>query len=78
MKTAISLPDDVFVRVDQLARRRGMSRSAVFAAAADEYVRQHRGEEVTRRLDEIYARADSTLDPVLEQLQAASLPKEAW
>ena len=78
MKTAISVPDDVFARVDQVARRRGMSRSAVFTAAAEEYVQRHRGEDVTERLNKVYAKEDSALDPVLERLQAISLPKEAW
>ena len=78
MKTAISVPDDVFARVDQLARRRRMSRSAVFSAAAAEYVEHHRGEDVTGKLNAVYATEDSALDPVLERLQAISLPKEAW
>jgi hypothetical protein len=33
---------------------------------------------VTRRLNEVYAKEDSGLDPVLERLQALSLPKEEW
>jgi len=78
MKTAISVPDEVFVRVDQFARRRKMSRSAVFTAAAEEYVQKHRGEDVTRRLNEVYAKEDSSLDPVLGRLQALSTHKEVW
>lgn len=78
MKTAISVPDEVFARVDQFARRRRLSRSAVFTAAADEYVQKHRGEDVTRLLDEVYAKEPSCLDPVLAQLQTISIPKEAW
>jgi metal-responsive CopG/Arc/MetJ family transcriptional regulator len=78
MKTAISVPDNVFARVDQMARRHKMSRSAVFTAAAKEYVQRHRGDDVTRKLNEVYAKEDSSLDPVLERLQTISLPKEAW
>lgn len=33
MKTAISLPDDLFVRADELAARRGVSRSQLYAEA---------------------------------------------
>lgn len=66
------------MRVEQFARRRKMSRSAVFTAAAEEYVQKHRGEDVTRRLNEVYAKEDSRLDPVLERLQAISIPKEVW
>ena len=78
MKTAISVPDAVFSRAEVFARRRKMTRSALFTVAVDEYVQQHRVEDVTRKLNEIYAKEDSSLDPVLERLQALSLPKEDW
>jgi len=78
MKTAISIPNDVFARVNQMARRRKMSRSALFTAAAAEYVERHRSDDVTRRLNDVYSKEDSALDPTLARLQAASLPKEEW
>lgn len=78
MKTAISIPNDVFARVNQMARRRKMSRSALFTAAAAEYVERHRRDDVTRRLNDVYSKEDSALDPALARLQAASLPKEEW
>ncbi len=72
MKTAISVPDEVFARAEGYARRRKMTRSALFTVAVDEYVQRHRGEDVTRRLNEVYAQEDSSLDPVLERLQTLS------
>lgn len=78
MKTAISVPDEVFSRAEVFARRRKMTRSALFTLAVDEYVQQHRAEDVTRKLNEVYAKEDSSLDPVLERLQALSLRKEEW
>jgi metal-responsive CopG/Arc/MetJ family transcriptional regulator len=38
MKTAISLPDDTFRRVDLAAKRMGMSRSEFFARAAESWL----------------------------------------
>ncbi|MBS1868792.1 MAG: CopG family transcriptional regulator [Actinobacteria bacterium] len=38
MKTAISLPDDTFHRVDHAARRLGVSRSEFFARAAERWL----------------------------------------
>lgn len=38
MKTAISLPDDTFRRVDAAARRLGVSRSEFFARAAERWL----------------------------------------
>ncbi len=55
-----------------------MTRSALFTVAVDEYVQGHRSEDVTRRLNEVYAKEDSSLDPVLERLQTLSLPREEW
>jgi len=55
-----------------------MTRSALFTVAVDMYVQQHRAEDVTRKLNEIYAKEDSSLDPVLDRLQALSLPREEW
>jgi metal-responsive CopG/Arc/MetJ family transcriptional regulator len=38
MKTAISLPDDTFRRVEGAAKRLGMSRSEFFARAAESWL----------------------------------------
>lgn len=38
MKTAISLPDDTFHRVDETARRMGLSRSEFFVRAAESWL----------------------------------------
>jgi metal-responsive CopG/Arc/MetJ family transcriptional regulator len=78
MKTAISIPDVVFARAEGFARRRKMTRSALFTAAVDAYLEQHQPEAITRALNEIYAEEKSSLDPVLQRAQALSLPKEDW
>ena len=57
MKTAVSIPDDVFERVERFARRAKRSRSEVFSAALREYIARHAPDEVTdainRAVDEI-------------------------
>ena len=78
MKTAISVPDEVFARVDRFARRNKISRSAVFAAAAEEYVQNHQRKGVTERLNELYSKESSSLDPVLSKLQSKSLSSGTW
>ena len=78
MKTAISIPDDVFTQAERFARRKKMTRSALFTAAVDEYIQHHREDDVTRTLDEVYATEDSSLDPMFAKLQSLSLPKENW
>ena len=78
MKTAISIPDHVFDEAEKLAQRLGMSRSELYANAVSEYIREHRGEEVTKKLNEIYQKETSTLEPFLHSLQLDSLPKDEW
>ena len=80
MKTAISLPDDLFEAADRLAARLGRSRSELYATAVAEYLERHKFQGVTERLDAVYeARPeDSQLDPVLDALQLRSLPREEW
>ncbi|MCX7011138.1 MAG: hypothetical protein NTW86_00990 [Candidatus Sumerlaeota bacterium] len=78
MKTAISIPDEVFQRAEDFATRRKMTRSALFTTAVQEYVDRHRSDDVTERLNQVYAHEASTLDPVLQTLQTLSLPQEDW
>jgi len=35
-------------------------------------------DEITRRLDEVYAKESSEPDPVIAKIAARSLPKESW
>jgi metal-responsive CopG/Arc/MetJ family transcriptional regulator len=57
MKTAVSIPDEVFEKVERFARRAKRSRSEVFSAALREYIARHAPDEVTdavnRAVDEI-------------------------
>lgn len=78
MKTAISIPDSVFQRAETFACGHGMSRSALFTAAVEEYLRRHGDKDVTARLNEVHAGMDSSLPSVLVRLQAASLPRDEW
>lgn len=73
MKTAISLPDDLFESADELAQRLGVSRSELYAEAVAEYLAKHRNEDVTARLNEVYVDEASGVDPALRSAQARSL-----
>ena len=53
MKTAVSVPDDVFARAEALAKRSGRSRSEVYSAALREYVARHAPDDVTEALDRV-------------------------
>jgi predicted transcriptional regulator len=53
MKTAVSIPDDLFRQADELARRLGKSRSEVYREALADYVSRRETGAVTRALDEL-------------------------
>ena len=55
MKTAVSVPDDLFAQVDRLAKRARRSRSEVYSAALREYIARHAPDEVTTGLDGVLA-----------------------
>jgi metal-responsive CopG/Arc/MetJ family transcriptional regulator len=78
MKTAISIPDEIYHSADQLAKRLGVSRSELYSKAVLNYINAHKNDAVTRALDQIYAKEKSEIDPVINVMQLRSLPKEAW
>jgi len=80
MKTAISIPDAIFAEAERFAKRRGLSRSELYATAIAEYVNGQRFLGVREQLDAVYGSNpdESKLDPVLTRLQSASLGKDDW
>jgi metal-responsive CopG/Arc/MetJ family transcriptional regulator len=77
MKTAVSIPDDVFEQVERLVRRERRSRSEVFSAALREYVARHAPDEVTEAMnracagvgDQDKAAVDGAARRVLERVE---------
>lgn len=76
MKTAISISDELFASADVLAKRLKVSRSELYATAVAEYVAKHRDEDVTARLNAVYADLPSGVDPALRRAQARSIAEE--
>lgn len=60
MKTAISVPDDIFHEVDKLAKERHASRSEVIVAALHEYLERRRSRKLLDALNEAYGSAETT------------------
>jgi mRNA interferase MazF len=59
MKTAISVPDDIFDSAESLAEELGMSRSELYSVAVAEYVAKYRSRDITAQLDAVYAEEDN-------------------
>jgi antitoxin MazE6 len=78
MKTAISIPDDLFRSAEELAEEMGVSRSELYSEAMRRFLSERRAKAVTSRLNEVYDRLSSTLDPVLGELQLRSIARLEW
>ena len=78
MKTAISLPDELFEAAEALAARLGLSRSGLYAAALADYIARHQARRVSERLNAVYAAEASDLDPRTANAQRKVLKRSDW
>jgi metal-responsive CopG/Arc/MetJ family transcriptional regulator len=78
MKTAVSIPDDVFQRAERLAKRAGRSRSELFSAALREYVARHGPDEVTDALDRVCAEVADQRDEFVSAAARRALEPIEW
>ena len=78
MKTAISIPNNVFESAEKLASRLGKSRSQLYTQALNSYVVKHQNDLVTQKLNEIYGSESSALDKTLSTIQFESTSKDVW
>lgn len=53
MKTAISIPDEIFRGAEQLARRARKSRSQLYSDAVREYIARHAPDEITEAMNRV-------------------------
>ena len=59
MKTAISIPDDLFNDAEITARQLGLARSQLFSLAIKEFIEHHNKEKITHKLNTYYPRESS-------------------
>jgi len=78
MKTAVSIPDDVFEKVERLAQRGKRSRSEVFSAALREYVARHAPDEVNEAINRVCDRVGDQNDEFVAEAARRILEKTEW
>jgi metal-responsive CopG/Arc/MetJ family transcriptional regulator len=78
MKTEISLPDSVFHEAEALAQQLGLSRSEPYTKALKAYLRKYSRNQILDKLNQVYSKESSELDPVMVKMQLMSLPHEDW
>lgn len=72
VKTAISIDRPTFEQMERLARRFRVSRSRLFSLAAEEFVRRHRGRELTEQINRALEKGRSADDKPLRDAMSES------
>jgi predicted transcriptional regulator len=79
MKTAVSIPDDVFAGAERLARRTRRSRSDIYGAAVREYTARHSGDAVTEAMNAVTDAVGATgADPFVSLAARNTLESVEW
>lgn len=76
VKTVVAIPDDVFRRVDRLAKQRKVSRSQLFTAALIRLLEAEAKDELTRAYDAAFA--DDRRDRFTDATARAALAGVEW
>jgi hypothetical protein len=78
MKTAVSVPDDLFRLAEAAARRLQVSRNKLYATAISEFLNRQQSNAVTERLNEVYSRRPAKLGSALHRAQLKSFEMDPW
>jgi metal-responsive CopG/Arc/MetJ family transcriptional regulator len=78
MKTAVSIPDELFDVAERLARRTRKSRSRLFSDALREYVARRSPDKVTEAMDAALAEIGESNDPFVAAASRRRLEQSEW
>ncbi|MBY0280201.1 ribbon-helix-helix domain-containing protein [Candidatus Binatia bacterium] len=79
MKTAISIPDEIFEGAERLARRLKRSRSDLYSRALEEYIARHAPDEITERLNSVVGELGAEgADELVSRAARRSLRRVEW
>jgi len=78
MRTAISIPDEVFDQAERLADRMQTSRSQLYARALAEFVARHDADHVTEGMNRVVDEIGETSDAFIRQAADKTLRRSEW
>ena len=78
MKTAVSIPNDVFEGAERLARRTRRSRSRLFSDALREYLARHTPDNVTELMDKALTQIGAEKDTFVSSAAGRTLREIEW
>jgi len=70
MKTAISVPDDIFKEVNKIAKESGRSRSEVFVDAVKEYIKRAESRRMLETINKVCDEVEETPEDILWRKKA--------
>lgn len=78
MKTAVSIPDDVFEDAERLASRLQTSRSRLYARALAEFIARHDDDRVTALMDQAVREAGGEADSFHQAAAHQTAQRVEW
>ncbi len=78
MKTAVSIPDELFSRADEMARKTGKSRSRLYQEALSEYLLRRDPGAVTQAMDKALTDIDPRPDAWVVEAGRQTLQRSEW
>ncbi len=78
MKTAISVPNDVFEEAERLAKKTQKSRSQLYSDALREYLAHHSSEEITDAMDRVVVEVGAQPDEWITTASRRILMRNEW
>jgi metal-responsive CopG/Arc/MetJ family transcriptional regulator len=71
MKTAVSIPDDIYADAERTARQLGIPRSQLVARALEEFIRNHERDRLTKKLDAVYGSDDEIAEHAVSEAEVS-------
>ncbi|HVR11360.1 MAG TPA: hypothetical protein VMW75_25170 [Thermoanaerobaculia bacterium] len=78
MKTAISIPDEVFAEAERLAAELQTSRSRLYSRALREFVARHSPDRVTEAMNRVVDEVGSEVDDFTRRASKRILEQVEW
>jgi predicted transcriptional regulator len=78
MKTAVSIPDEVYLRAEELAEQTNRTRSRLYSDALGEYLARHGTDVVTSGMNEALDAIEERVDTFLTSANRSVLAKSEW
>ncbi len=78
MKTAVSVPNEVYEQAEELAQRTGRTRSEIYSTSLRDYLAHHQADPVTAAMDRVLGEIDHEADPFLDAAARETLAEAKW